>query len=315
MKQWTSMLVAVAVLMPVWGMPEETALPAPPPLTGRIAFRRTTSLATASTRAAGAYPLRHSLGIFDLVTNRETIVEQVDATTEESPPFYELAWAPDGASITFVRQVPDRQGPWYGRAQIHSIDTDGSGTEILFPSDEHDRLPAWSRDWLLAYVHHSGGGDPGPIWVNGSLFVECGCFDRPAWSPDGTTLIISHLGWLYRVRVSDRSVDRISDSGYSGRPAFSPDGRRIAFSKWSGGTQGEYQLWVMNADGTSPRRLTGGSPHDSDPAWSPDGSYIAFARGTGVFELGYSWNILLMNADGSGLRTIIEGGEDPAWAP
>jgi Tol biopolymer transport system component len=59
-------------------------------------------------------------------------------------------------------------------------------------------------------------------------------------------------------------------------PAWSPDGTRIAFM---GGPDGptEYDIWVMNADGSNPVQLTDSPGPDWWPAWSPDGTRIAFA--------------------------------------
>lgn len=70
-------------------------------------------------------------------------------------------------------------------------------------------------------------------------------------------------------------------------PAWSPDGSRILFFSTRGeprGPAGEYMgnLWVMNADGSSPRRLTQ-APLTSSFAgsWSPDGRSILFSRDVG----------------------------------
>jgi Tol biopolymer transport system component len=56
-------------------------------------------------------------------------------------------------------------------------------------------------------------------------------------------------------------------SGASG-PALSPDGQTLAFS-WS--VTGERQLWVMDAHGGQPQRLTFGSGI-TFYRWLPDGS-------------------------------------------
>lgn len=70
-------------------------------------------------------------------------------------------------------------------------------------------------------------------------------------------------------------------------PAWSPDGSRILFFSTRGeprGPDGEYMgnLWVMNADGSSPRRLTR-TPLTSSfsGSWSPDGRSILFSRDVG----------------------------------
>src|SRR5262249_40037420 len=96
------------------------------------------------------------------------------------------------------------------------------------------------------------------------------------------------------------------------QPAWSPDGSRIAFVSDRDGRQ---DLYVMNADGSNPTRLTDGCclSVDAEPTWSPDGKQIAFGS-TGPFNGG--WHIWGVNADGTNLRQLTQGpGVDPAWSP
>jgi Tol biopolymer transport system component len=86
----------------------------------------------------------------------------------------------------------------------------------------------------------------------------------------------------------------------------------IAFAR--GGPRSS--LFATNPDGTGLTKLPS-VPGDTDPAWSPDGSRIAFAR----FREGGA-GIWVMNADGTGLLRITDGGPDvdgtdlaPAWSP
>ena len=95
-------------------------------------------------------------------------------------------------------------------------------------------------------------------------------------------------------------------------PTWSPEGTRIVFSSNRGGSR---DLWIMDADGTGPRRLTRnrGRAQDSAPTLSPDGRRIAFAR-----RQRGNQEIYVVNLDGTGLRrlTRFPGIDfDPAWSP
>ena len=73
--------------------------------------------------------------------------------------------------------------------------------------------------------------------------------------------------------------------------AYSPDGLKLVFSN---NTDGDYEIYVMNADGTGVRQLTHNSSNDQQPSWSPDGKQIAFTSNRdGDFD------IYVMNADGT----------------
>lgn len=72
-----------------------------------------------------------------------------------------------------------------------------------------------------------------------------------------------------------------NDDAFDSWPSWSPDGTQIAFGS-------DYSLYVMNADGTGRRHVTGGYDRFSmEPAWSPDGTRIAFVstRGDTDYEL------------------------------
>ncbi|HKI01847.1 MAG TPA: hypothetical protein VKK31_07710 [Thermoanaerobaculia bacterium] len=91
---------------------------------------------------------------------------------------------------------------------------------------------------------------------------------------------------------------------------WSPDGKKIAF--YSDRT-GDYEIYVMNPDGTGVVQLTKTPGTDDMPAWSPDGKRIAFISDrTGDNE------VYLMNADGSNVKRLTEHpGDDihPKWSP
>jgi len=55
-------------------------------------------------------------------------------------------------------------------------------------------------------------------------------------------------------------------------PAWSPDGTMLAYCA---GDDRNSDLWVVNADGSSPTRLTATATCEYAPAWSPDGTRLA----------------------------------------
>ena len=84
--------------------------------------------------------------------------------------------------------------------------------------------------------------------------------------------------------------------------------RKIAFTTDRDGNE---EIYVMDADGSNPTRLTNNSADDGQPAWSPDGSQIAF----GSFRDGNP-EIYVMDADGSNQTNLTNNpasDRTPAW--
>jgi Tol biopolymer transport system component len=103
-----------------------------------------------------------------------------------------------------------------------------------------------------------------------------------------------------------------TESADEAQPTYSPDGRRIAFRS---NRDGNYEIYVMNAEGTGQTRLTRYSPNRfaAQPSWAPDGRHILYrANPAGNPEL-YS-----MNSDGTNVRRLTSSSADeryPAYSP
>jgi uncharacterized protein YjdB len=82
--------------------------------------------------------------------------------------------------------------------------------------------------------------------------------------------------WQSRLAAPDTLVPVLVDSMSNIQPALSPDRTRIAFSSNRGDADGNFDIFVMDADGGGVRRLTTERGTDGEPAWTPDGASIVF---------------------------------------
>ncbi len=92
-------------------------------------------------------------------------------------------------------------------------------------------------------------------------------------SPDGKQIVFDLLGDLYVIPISGGEAARLTSGlPWDCQPRFSPDGKQIAFISDRNGSD---NLWIMNADGTKPKRVSDETDDQlGSPAWSPDGNYI-----------------------------------------
>ena len=95
-----------------------------------------------------------------------------------------------------------------------------------------------------------------------------------AWSPDGTELVYSMQGSLWRQSVGSNEARQLTDGpGYDYQPDWSPDGRRIVYASYR---DDAIELRLLDlATGESAQLLAGGAVH-LEPRWSPDGRRLAF---------------------------------------
>jgi dipeptidyl aminopeptidase/acylaminoacyl peptidase len=198
---------------------------------------------------------------------------------------FDLEWAadpqiaPDGTRIVFARSGFDLMTD-QTRSNLWIVNADGTNLRPLLPPGRNAGSPRWSPDGTrLLYVSSVGG--------RAELFVR--------WMDSGQESALTHL----------------SDS--PGGLAWSPDGKWIAFSMFVPETQkplvelpsppdgadwgppikyieridyradgegylrgGHRHLFLLPAEGGTPRQLTSGPFDHGAPQWTPDGTALIF---------------------------------------
>jgi Tol biopolymer transport system component len=174
---------------------------------------------------------------------------------------------------------------------IDVVDADGSAKRSLGPGLD----PAWSPDGSrIAFWR--GTGD------------TSGCENDPGinQAPPPCT------GDVWVMKADGSQAHLVVSNGM--KPAWSPDGRRLAYSTAEPAAAGLHELFVANADGTAPRRLTSGFS-DTAAKWSPDGRTIVFARCCVGSAAAAGPELYAIAPDGTNLRHVWGTPDLTAWGP
>lgn len=194
-------------------------------------------------------------------------------------------WHPDGSRFAFHSgRIPQHlftvgaEGP-----PIRRLTGPGSPN----PELENTVVGRWRPDGEQILYAVEAGEPRGvslmdPDGSNARIIIEYGVM--PAWFPDGER--IAYVNWdqsvedgsrkkqIYVARADGTGRRKLTDLNPSrdlAAPTVSPDGEQIAFAY-------NDQIYLMNADGTEIRQVTGGEGDAAQPMWSPDGERILFFR-------------------------------------
>jgi len=206
-------------------------------------------------------------------------------------------------TVNTVGPTPPPSGPRKGtiafvssrdaRAEIYVMNADGSNVQRLTytPGGWVSQAPTWSPDGReIAFI---SGGD---------------------WDGDG------HIGLGLCImdsggkKVREIRVNTNIPIGYINNLAWSPDGTQFAFVA-PDPTYTDFDVYMMNINGSDVRKLTTDGKSAGTPSWSPDSKSIAFSSTRDSSDLR---DIYIMNADGSNQRHLSNSphfSSEPAWSP
>jgi TolB protein len=139
----------------------------------------------------------------------------------------------------------------------------------------------------------------------------------PRISPDNSRIAFASLGREgWSIRMYSLELNRMVSfpagtvGGANQSPAWSSDGMKVAFSS---SRSGDPEIWVADASGSTPHRVTYFKGPDVAPTWNPKtNAQIAWVSGrTGLPQ------IYIMDQDGSNVHRLTDQGYavSPSWSP
>lgn len=137
----------------------------------------------------------------------------------------------------------------------------------------------------------------------------------PNVDPTGHNLVFastrhSRYSHLYVKATEGAACTQLTDENANdSQPVFSPDGKRIAFASDRGG---QWDIWVMDADGRNPMQITSSPMPELHPSWSPDSKRLVYCRVNPREGRGELW---ISPLDNPGVKRLIGEGLFPSWSP
>jgi imidazolonepropionase-like amidohydrolase/Tol biopolymer transport system component len=275
----------------------------------------------------------------DLVTGRErraVSIQGGSVTPQVSP---------DGKTIAYIRRVRLK-------SYLYLRDLESGRHRQLFGSVDKDLQEAWAIHGLYPQFSWTPDGKSIVIWGEGKIWrvdVATGkgqpipfvarveqTLNSPVrfpikvhpdqfpvrmlrdvrTSPDGTQVVYSALGHLYRRRLPDGKPERLTkDARFEFYPSFSRDGQWIAYTTWSDAEFGRVR--VIRPDGSGGRDVVAKPGHYAEPSFSPDGRQIVFSRAGADMTRGPLYGddpgVYVVPTAGGEPRLVRDGGSSPEF--
>ena len=255
------------------------------------------------------------IDIFD--TNTKRISKTIE---ENNPPFYKVAWSPNGDLLTSVSLYEKDVQVWDTRTGelLYTLRSSHQLIVEMLAWSSNGRLSACGADGIVE-IWDFFEGEPSILsMINGptsrSLFVS--------WSPDNQRLLgvgghdTSRTVFIWEVEGEQLLTSLQGDTARVSTALWSPTGERIATATY----EGDIQIWDANSYEPLPASLPPENNHfyPTDRfIWSPDGQSLAGVSCNQPLRECYLW---IWNISTDELSTPFqgiseEGIESLAWSP
>jgi TolB protein len=193
-----------------------------------------------------------------------------------------------------------------------TMDLSGANLKLVANFIE-DQLPTWSADGSEIILLSRREGDRKSRLIRVDSAQERGegvVLGEGEYPTIGLNGQLVFRGWgstgsgLRTATTSLENIQAVTDLEQDTAPALSPDGQKIAFMSRR---DGNWEIYLINTDGSNLQRLTDDPAEDGLPTWSPDGRVLAF-----VSSRGESWAVWAMTPTGSNQHQLfaMEGSPD-----
>lgn len=197
------------------------------------------------------------------------------------------AWSPDGTRILFASYRD-------GRGDIYVINADGTGLQNVSQNG------VWSSEET--------------VW---SIVA------RATWSPDSRRIAFASMAdgpaAIILMDVETHTTTELvvpSGQAICADLDWSPDGSFLAsVCATTIAGRPQIRIWLLGTDGSQPQLISPADLYAVNPTWSPDGRTLAFTGRLTNADNSDPGGIYVMRRDGSGLLTVVENGQLPAWSP
>jgi TolB protein len=215
-------------------------------------------------------------------------------------------FSPDGKQIIFQAEEKDTGNPFY---QIFIQDLANGRFRRVSPGVGKTTCSYFRPDgrkiiFASTHLDPEARAKYGPEYRQRKDDQKAGVHRRYRWDFD------EHMD-IFEANPDGSELKRLTDSpGYDAEGSYSPDGKQIVFCSQR---SGDLQLWIMNANGTSPRQLTTAKGcYNGGPFFSPDGKRVIFRSDRKEKD---RLQIYVINADGTGERALTDRPTWVCWGP